>query len=92
MKVVVYNSRSFDREYFDKHSNEEFEFIYREESLSIDTAHLAEGAFAVCIFVNDDASAPVLEKLAAYGVKGVAIRAAGHDQTDSETAHRLGIM
>ncbi|MBC7451800.1 MAG: 2-hydroxyacid dehydrogenase [Cytophagales bacterium] len=91
MKVVVFNAKRYDQEYFGKTANTIFQFEYRPEPLSLDTVHFAEGAFAVCIFVNDDASAPVLEQLAAYGVKGVAIRAAGHDQTDSETARKLGI-
>jgi len=91
MKVIIYNTKTYDRHYFEKYAHGQFEFQFIDESLSLDTVHFAEDAFAVCIFVNDDASAPVLEKLAAYGVKGIAIRAAGHDQTDSEAARRLGI-
>ncbi len=91
MKVLVYSTRSYDRTHFDALENGLFTFEYVEDELNIDTAELAKGAFAVCIFVNDDASAPVIEKLAAYGVRGIAIRAAGHDQTDKEAAHKFGM-
>lgn len=91
MKVLFYSARVYDKKYFDAANQGEFMFEYIEEALSLETAGYAEGAAAVCIFVNDDASAPVLEKLAAYGVKGIAIRAAGHDQTDHKTAHGLGM-
>jgi D-lactate dehydrogenase len=45
----------------------------------------------VAIFVSDDASAPVLEQLAALGVRYLLVRAAGYDQVDLPTAHRLGL-
>ena len=91
MKVVVFSARSYDKAHFDVFTQSDFTFEYIEDALNIETASLAKGAFAVSIFVNDDASAPVVEKLAALGVKGIAIRAAGHDQTDKEAAHKLGI-
>ena len=91
MKILFYSARSYDKKHFEAANPGTFTFEYIEEALSIETAHYAEGAFAVCIFVNDDACAPVLEKLASYGVKGIAIRAAGHDQTDHVAAHRLGM-
>ncbi|WP_018342401.1 2-hydroxyacid dehydrogenase [Cytophaga aurantiaca] len=91
MKVVVYSTNTYDKTHFEATADHAFTFEYVGTALSIDTVHLAADAFAVCIFVNDDASRPVLEKLAAMGVKGIAIRAAGHDQTDHEAAHQLGL-
>jgi len=91
MKVIVYSACSYDKQHFGACAASDIQFEYVKQALTLETAHLAEGAFAVCIFVNDDASEPVLKKLAAYGVKGIAIRAAGHDQADHEAAHRLGI-
>lgn len=91
MKVVVYSARSYDKKHFDEIPASDISFEYVEDSLNLETAALANGAFAVSIFVNDDASAAVIEKLAGYDVKGIAIRAAGHDQTDHEAAHALGL-
>ncbi|HSY61221.1 MAG TPA: 2-hydroxyacid dehydrogenase [Cytophaga sp.] len=91
MKVIVYSANEYDQTYFNACTDSAFHFEYVQESLSLDTVERAKDAFAVCIFVNDDASKPILEKLAALGVKGIAIRAAGHDQTDHEAAHQLGL-
>ncbi|WP_299247690.1 2-hydroxyacid dehydrogenase [uncultured Cytophaga sp.] len=91
MKVIVYSANQYDITHFQSQSDPSFEFEFVKESLNIDTTDLARGAFAVCIFVNDDASKPVLEKLSALGVRAIAIRAAGHDQTDHVAAHQLGL-
>lgn len=91
MKVIVYSANAYDKTHFNACADSGFQFEYVDDALSVHTADLAKDAFAVCIFVNDDASKPVLEKLAAMGVKGVAIRAAGHDQTDHIAAHQLGL-
>ncbi len=52
---------------------------------------LAAGADAVCAFVNDDLSSPVLEALSAGGVRAVALRCAGFNNVDLEAAARLGL-
>lgn len=91
MKVVVYSANQYDITHFNAEKNSSIEFEFLKESLNVTTTDLAKGAFAVCIFVNDDGSKPVLEKLAALGVKAIAIRAAGHDQTDHAAAHELGM-
>ncbi len=49
------------------------------------------GAEVVCVFVNDDVSAPVLEALAAGGTTCVALRCAGFNNVDLAAASRLGI-
>ncbi len=91
LKVVVFSAQSYDEAYFKQYEGKAYQFEYIKQALSDTTVHLATGAFAISIFVNDDASELVLVKLAALGIKGIAIRAAGHDQTDKNAAHRLGI-
>lgn len=56
------------------------------------TAKMAEGCDVVCIFVNDDGSRPVLEKLAKAGVKMIALRCAGFNNVDIQAAKELGIQ
>ena len=58
---------------------------------SPETVALAEGATAICAFVNDDLSRPVLEKLAEMGVRLIALRCAGFNQLDLATAEKLGL-
>lgn len=61
------------------------------EHLSLDTAHLAKGCKAVCIFVNDTADAKVLQKLKEFGVEMVALRCAGTNNVDLDCCAQLGI-
>ena len=63
-----------------------------ENALTARTAPLAAGAEAVCIFVNDTADEEVLETLAAFGVRHVALRCAGFNNVDLTTASRLGMI
>ena len=45
----------------------------------------------VCAFINDDLSAPVLERLAAGGTRLIALRSAGYNHVDLLAAQKLGI-
>lgn len=90
MKITFFSTHRFERETL----NIAFSDVstqYLEESLSLNTAPLAEGAAAVSIFVNDDATAPVLEELSVRGVKCLLLRCAGYNHVDLEAAKRLGI-
>lgn len=92
MKIAIYGTKSYDREHFtraNRHFGFELEFF--DFMLDAKTAKMAEGAEAACIFVNDDASRPVLEKLAQIGVKTVALRCAGFNNVDLKAAEELGL-
>ncbi len=58
-------------------SNKEFTIQYLQNKLDKESAHLAAGYDAVCIFVNDDASKEVLQELANGGTKLMLLRCAG---------------
>ena len=90
MQVAVYSAHKFDRKYLEQYcQNHNLRFI--EARLSEETASLAEGSQAVCIFVNDNASAPVLRKLGNYGVRYLALRSAGFNHVDLKVANDLGM-
>jgi D-lactate dehydrogenase len=59
--------------------------------LSPESAALALGSTAVCAFVNDDLGRPVLEVLGRLGVRLVALRSAGFNNVDLESARNLNI-
>ena len=59
--------------------------------LSAETAVAANGAQAVCIFVNDRADRPCIEALAGIGVKHIALRCAGFNGVDLAAAKELGV-
>ncbi len=92
MNIAVFSTKRWVREFFDIVNQEyEFDLHYLEARLNADTARLAEGSDVVCIFVNDNADAAVLEVLAGVGVKMIALRCAGFNNVDLKTAERLGI-
>lgn len=93
MKVAVFGTKSYDRKYLEL-MNEKylFELEFFDFMLSELTVKMAEGCEAVCIFVNDDASRSVLEKLQQIGVKMVALRCAGFNNVDLQAAKELGIQ
>jgi D-lactate dehydrogenase len=59
--------------------------------LSAETAPLANGAQAVCVFVNDQVDQPCLEALAGQGVKLVALRCTGFNNVDIAAARALNL-
>jgi D-lactate dehydrogenase len=92
MRVAVFSSRSYD-ERFLRVANERIghELEFFESRLRPATVRLAEGADAVCAFVNDDLGTETLEGLAASGVRLIALRSAGFNHVNLESAERLGL-
>ena len=89
MKFAFFDAKSYDKVSFDKYGSENgIEFKYFETKLSEDTVSLAKGYDGVCAFVNDDLSAPVIDKLYELGIKIIAMRCAGYNNVDIK--HALG--
>jgi D-lactate dehydrogenase len=92
MRVAMFSAKPYDQVSFDdanlvrSHVIDAFDSPLRSRTVS-----LATGADAVCIFVNDQADAEVLESLAGLGVRHVALRCAGFNNVDLEAANRLGL-
>ena len=92
MRIAMFSTKPYDRPSFEAAPGAAaHEILFLEPRLAPLTATLAAGAEAVCIFVNDDASAPVLEALVAGGTKLVLLRCAGFNNVDLHAAERLGI-
>ena len=91
MTITVFSAHLFERPYLLEAVRGRHELHFVDDALTVATAEMAQGSTAVAIFVNDDASAPVLEQLAALGVRYVLVRAAGYDQVDLPAAQRLGL-
>jgi len=91
MEVAVYSIRKFEKDLLEKYCIDHTLHLL-ETRLKLETAGLAKGADAVSIFVNDDASAPVLRRLKEIGVKYLALRSAGYNHVDLKEAHSLGIQ
>jgi D-lactate dehydrogenase len=91
MEVAVYSTYKFERDVLLKANAGKHTLRLLETALTIDTAVLATGASAVCLFVSDDGSDEVLKKLAAVGIKFIALRSAGFNHVDIKAASRLNI-
>ena len=92
MRVLIYSSQEYDRASFlAERLPDGLELSFQPARLTIETAALAEGHEVVCAFINDDLSAPILERLAAGGTRLIALRSAGFNHVDLPTALRLGL-
>ncbi len=93
-EIRFFSAKSYDRVGFteanDRHGHEH-DLVFLDARLEPATTELAAGAPAVCVFVNDVLSAPVLEALAAGGTRCVALRCAGHNNVDVAAAEQLGL-
>ncbi|MDW3646781.1 MAG: 2-hydroxyacid dehydrogenase [Bacteroidia bacterium] len=87
MKVAVFSTKSFDREYFNQfNTSGKHELTYFEAPLNQNTTNLSLGFDAVCVFVNDKLDATVIEQLKGNGVGLIALRCAGFNNVDLEAA------
>ena len=87
MKIAFFDAKPYDLPAFEKYGAERgMEFAFYDTKLNINTAALAAGCEAVCVFVNDVLDAPVIDRLCGLGVKLVALRCAGYNNVDLEHA------
>jgi D-lactate dehydrogenase len=92
MRVALFSTKAYEREFFTAANHRhQHDLTYLEPRLNHDTAPLAEGFPAVCIFVNDQADAGVIETLAQGGTKLLALRSAGFNHVDLSAAEAHGL-
>ena len=91
MKIAVFSSKSYDREFLSAANTGDIELTFLEPRLGLETAVLAAGHDGVCCFVHDVVDAAVLERLAAQGCRLVALRCAGFNNVDLRAAAAHGI-
>jgi D-lactate dehydrogenase len=92
VKVAVFSARKYDREFLDAANANRHQLHFFDPHLSEETASLAAGFGAVCVFVNDRVSAPVITKLAESGIRLIALRCAGYNNVDLKAAAQHGII
>ena len=91
MRVAVFSTKPYD-EAFLAEANDGHDLSFLEPHLAVETAVLASGHDVVCAFVNDDLSAPVIDRLADLGVRLLALRSAGFNHVDLDAAARREIV
>ncbi len=92
MRMALFSAKPYEAASFDAaNADRRHQIDLYEDRLRPATAPLANGADAVCIFVNDIADAETLTILADGGVRHVALRCAGFNNVDLDAAGRLGM-
>lgn len=91
MKTTIYSTHKFEKDILINANAGKHELVFFELQLNPETAHLAQGSDVVSVFVNDDASEIVLEKLHKAGVKFLALRSAGFNNVNLDKAKQMGI-
>ena len=97
IKLAVFNTHPYDKKFLSAaHASHEsssgIELVFHDFPLSKDTVSLVTNAKAVCVFVNDDVSSPVLEALYEAGVRAILLRCAGYNNVDLDKAKQLGMF
>ncbi len=92
MKVVVFSTKSYDREFLSIANNQQHDMTWLEAKLTEETVSLAEGFPVVCVFVNDRLNEHVLRKLHQQGTRLIALRSAGFNHVDIRCAEQLGLV
>lgn len=87
LRIAFFDAKSYDIESFNAVNKDyNFDIRYYQERLSISTVPLAKGADVVCIFVNAECDAQVIDELINNGVKLIALRCAGFNNVDLKAA------
>ena len=97
LKIAFFNTKDYDRLFFSKLEEEKgpgtynVDIKYLESRLTLETASLASGCDAVCIFVNDEAPAEVIDVLNEEGIRLILLRCAGFNNVDLKRCAQYGI-
>ena len=92
MKIVVFSSHEYEKEYFNE-INKKFGHTiqFLDIHLTPQTAIIAKEFDCVCAFVNDILNKETLTILKEIGIKIIALRSAGFNHVDLKAAHSNNI-
>lgn len=86
--VAMYDAKPYDISSFDEAGKKYgISFRYFDFKLTEETAPLAKGSDAVCVFVNDDVNAKVIDILYEAGIRVILLRCAGYNNVDLHAAY-----
>jgi len=93
MNVTVFSTKDYEQSALTQAETDfaALQLKFLEPRLTPETAPLAEGADAVCVFVHDEVNAATIATLARLGVKVIALRCAGFNNVDLEVAKAHGL-
>ncbi|KAH8676102.1 hypothetical protein BX600DRAFT_432633 [Xylariales sp. PMI_506] len=108
MKITVFSAKPYDKLYLTTTNASKLgisgyitgggdgdgpvEVHHLDFALTVETAELAQGSEAVCVFVNDVVSAEVVSQLQRHGVRAILLRCAGYNNVDLVAAREAGLF
>jgi len=95
MKTIVYSTKCYEPAQFNACNNlAKHELVFSEEAFQPKTAGLASGAGAISISIHDRIDSQTMQKLAAMGIRAIALRCAGFENVDLESAaeHNIKVV
>ncbi len=96
MNIAFFSTQKYELPFFEQSTrdNRDIKITYFEQSLSEQTAILANGFDAICVFVNDTVNATVIEQLASQGINTILLRCAGFNNVDlpAAKAHEIKVL
>lgn len=92
MKVAFFNSKKYDKNSFTERNIQGHELIFFEHQLNEQSAILAQGHDAVCVFVNDRLNRKTISILADSDIRLIAMRCAGYNNVDLNAVKDYGMM
>ena len=88
-KIAFFDSKPYDNRSFEEVNKKfGFEIKYFKARLREETLELTNGFDAVCAFVNDEITEPVLKHLKDHGIELIAMRCAGYNNIDLKAAYK----
>jgi D-lactate dehydrogenase len=91
-KIAFFDTKEYDKKWFDKYINEDEEITYFESRLKSRNAKVCNGYDVVIAFVNDELDSNTIDAIADMGVKMIALRSAGFNNVDIKAATKKGIV
>ena len=96
MNVAFFSTQKYELPFFEQSTRDysNIKITYFEQALSEQTAILANGFDAICVFVNDTVNATVIEQLASQGINTILLRCAGFNNVDlpAAKAHKIKVL
>ena len=92
MKVAVFSTKYYEREYLDSaNSLRKHKLTYFDAVLNEDSTNLTIGFDAVCVMLSDVLDEKIIDKLSANSIRLVCLRSTGFDNVDIEAGAKRNI-
>jgi D-lactate dehydrogenase len=92
MKVAVFSTKYYEREYLNKYNvGGKHQLTYFDNLLTEDSTNLTIGFDAVCVLLTDKIDEAVIDKLSANSIQLICLRSAGYDNVDVVAAAKRHI-